>query len=172
MPCAVAVSGWFNQRRGLALGLRNAGAGLGAVLAPQYARFLESRFAWRMGFVGIAIAVAMVALSGLLFLVRDPPRIRSIPTTVRSAISVSAPARASYLLDRRFWLIAVPILGATFGVMGNLVPLLTDRGISVADIAPVLSIAGISSWVGRVSVTCSTSCLLRTSSRLSSLLLF
>lgn len=48
MPYAVSVSAWFDRNRGFALGLVNAGAGLGAVLAPQYAHFLVNEYGWRV----------------------------------------------------------------------------------------------------------------------------
>src|SRR5688572_26803214 len=70
MPYAVSVSAWFDHNRGLALGLVNAGAGLGAVLAPQYANFLVNDYGWRVGFLGIAAVCGVVPLLGLGLLVR------------------------------------------------------------------------------------------------------
>lgn len=150
MPYAVAVTAWFNRNRGLALGLVNTGAGLGAVLAPQYANYLETQFGWRIGFVGLAAVVAIIALFGLLVLVRDPPASRTGGLD-QAGLSSLLP----YLAEKRFWFIAIPILGvsiATFGVMGSLVPMLSDRDVAAGTIAVVLSTSGLSSWVGRVLV--------------------
>jgi hypothetical protein len=75
------------------------------------------------GFPGVAAVVGCIALRGLALLVRDPP-------TVHSAKARDALAGA-YLKQHYFWLIVVPVLGisvATFGVIGSLVPLLSDRG--------------------------------------------
>jgi hypothetical protein len=36
-PCAKAISAWFDDRRGLALGIAVAGVGLGAIIMPQIA---------------------------------------------------------------------------------------------------------------------------------------
>lgn len=153
MPYAVSVSAWFDHNRGLALGLVNAGAGIGAVLAPQYANFLVNELGWRVGFLGIAAVCGVVALLGLSYLVRDPPKERE-PASVE-AQAATRWYQASYLRSRHFWVIATCILAisvAMFGVMGLMVPLLTDRGVSGATIAAVLSAAGFSSWLGRVIV--------------------
>ena len=148
MPYAISVSGWFDRNRGLALGLINMGAGLGSAIAPQYANYLDQRYGWRIGLLGVAGAVAIVALSGLFFLVREPPRARN---NGRSDERNSH----DYLRTRQFWLIALPVVGisiATFGVMGSLVTMLGDRHVDAASIATVLSTAGLSSWCARVLV--------------------
>jgi MFS family permease len=150
MPYAVSVAGWFDRNRGLALGLVNTGAGIGAALAPQYANYLVTHYGWRGGFLGVALVAGLIPLFGLAFLVREPPIARS-PTPAATAAS----ARFAYLRNRNFWLIAVAILGvsiAMFGVMGSMVSLLTDRGVSGATVAGVLSAAGVSSWLGRIAV--------------------
>lgn len=153
MPYAVSVSAWFDRNRGLALGLVNAGAGLGAALAPQYANFLVNDYGWRIGFLGIAAFAGVVPLLGLGLLVRDPPK----PSAERHGHANSrAPwFQAPYFRTRHFALIATSILAisvAMFGVMGLMVPLLSDRDVSNSTIAAVLSTAGFASWIGRVVV--------------------
>ena len=144
LPYAVAVTGLFDKRRGLALGLVNAGAGLGATLAPRAARALLEQFGWRDGFALTAALAAGIAVFGLIFLVREPE--------VRQPVGAARPS-FSFLATGEFWCIGVPILGvsiATFGVMGTLVPFLTDRGLSLSSVTLALSSAGISSWAGRI----------------------
>lgn len=151
MPYAVSVTGWFDRERGLALGLVNTGAGFGAALAPLFADFLVTQYGWRVGFAWIAVAVGVAPILGLAFLVREPP---ATNVGLRTA-SAAASANYDYLRQREFWLIAIAILGvslAMFGVMGSMVPLLTDRSVPRDTVTMVLSIAGISSWVGRVAV--------------------
>ena len=148
MPYAIAVSGWFDGNRGLALGLINMGAGLGSAVAPQFANHLDQRYGWRIGLLGVAGSVAIVALSGLFFLVREPPPARNI----RGADEGNP---HGYLWTRQFWLIALPVVGisiATFGVIGSLVAMLGDRHIDAGSIANVLSTAGLSSCCARLLV--------------------
>jgi predicted MFS family arabinose efflux permease len=57
--------------------------------------------------------------------------------------------------ERRFWLIALPVLGISvtvFGVSGSFVPILGDRSLTPSTVAMVLSASGLSSWVGRILV--------------------
>jgi MFS family permease len=151
MPYAVSVTGWFDKKRGLALGLVNAGAGVGAALAPLFANFLITHYGWRAAFAWIAVAVGLAPILGFAFLVRELPnrQHRTGGTTGQVAIE------HGYLRRREFWLIALAIFGvslAMFGVMGSMVPLLTDRNVPRETVAMVLSLAGVSSWVGRVAV--------------------
>jgi predicted MFS family arabinose efflux permease len=144
LPYAVAVAGLFDKRRGLALGLVNAGAGLGSTLAPQAARALLEQFGWRDGFALTGAFGGGIAVCGLIFLVREPE--------VRQPVAAARPSFA-FLATSEFWCIGVPILGvsiAAVGVMGTLVPFLTDRGLSLSSVTLALSSAGISSWAGRI----------------------
>lgn len=155
MPYAVSVSAWFDRNRGLALGLVNTGAGVGAALAPQYASFLVSEYGWRAGFLGVAVLVGLVPILGFLFLVRDPP----VPASRAPRPDTASPGirwfQAPHFRGRHFWRIALCILAisvAMFGVMGLMVPMLADRGVPSTTTAAVLSAAGVSSWFGRVIV--------------------
>jgi MFS family permease len=62
MPYAVSVAGWFDRNRGLALGLVSTGTGVGTVLAPQFASFMNEHSGWRIGVVSTAAVVALVAI--------------------------------------------------------------------------------------------------------------
>jgi MFS family permease len=61
IPYAVVIAEWFDQHRGLALGIGTAGVGLGVVVMPQVAALLIDAFGWRLAYVGLAVAVLLVA---------------------------------------------------------------------------------------------------------------
>jgi predicted MFS family arabinose efflux permease len=146
MPYAVAVRSLFDQRRGLALGLVNFGSGVGSAIAPYCARALLDAFSWRGGFVAVGVA-GLAPVLGLVFLVREPVRMRSGQATGSQEGLWLAQVRRP-----TFWLIAIPIAGisiATFGALGSMVPLLKDRGLGAASIAAIMSAAGASSWIAR-----------------------
>ena len=150
-PYAVAITGLFDSHRGLALGLAVAGGGAGGAFAPQIANFLLSEFGWRES-LWIVAALMATPLATLL-LVRAPSGV-----TKRASHQGDRPAASHwslYLGKRAFWLIAITLLGVsigTFGILGVLVSMLTDRGVSPGEAAAVLSGAGLSSWAGRVAV--------------------
>jgi MFS family permease len=151
LPYSVAITRWFDNRRGLALGLVNLGAGFGTVIAPHFSNYMISSFGWRSGFLWIAAIVSIVPILGMLFLVRDAV----VTSGISEAKIVPEHGWRSFVFTRHFWLIAFPIVGisiTTFGVIGSLVSIMTDRGASSAMAATVLSVAGIGSWVARIAV--------------------
>lgn len=156
LPYAVAISGWFDRNRGLALALTVSGSGVGASLIPYLTHYIETNYGWRAGILVIAALTAVVSLLVLFVLVRDPLS-QQVPQEVPSP---QKPFKFNSILQEylslaRFWLIAVPVMGisvATFGVMSTLVPMLSDRQFSDDLIALTLTIAGVTSWIGRLLV--------------------
>lgn len=152
MPYAVAISGFFNTRRGLALGIVVAGSGLGSTLFPLVAQSVTTAWGWRAGFISIGLVCVIVPALGLAFLVRTPVG------STQSRGSTAArdhrrPIAELIFRNRDFWLIAIPILAvsvATFGAMATLVPFLRDAQISPVTVASVLASAGLCSWFGRL----------------------
>src|ERR1700751_986298 len=58
---AKCVSAWFDDRRGLALGITMSGIGLGAAFIPQYAQFLIGNLGWRAAYAGLGLLTLIVA---------------------------------------------------------------------------------------------------------------
>jgi MFS family permease len=152
MPYAIAISGWFDRQRGLALGLVNVGAGFGSALTPQIASWLDRAYGWQASFAIIGVLYGSIAMLALILLVREPRRESSALT---SGTLKQPAARFSFIGDKDFWLIGVPMLGisvVTIGLLGSIVPLLSDRGMDSIAISMALSVAGACSWISRVAV--------------------
>ncbi len=155
MPYAVATCAWFNRKRGLALGLINAGTGIGAALMPLYAQYLLTRYGWRGGYWGVAAVVTCVAVFALVALVRLPANYEAERRAQGANQAGGAVLSLIVRTDKNFRLIAFAIFGisvATFGVISQLIPIATDRGLSLAVAAGVLSTAGIGSLCARLAV--------------------
>ena len=151
MPYSVAVSGFFNRDRGLALGLVIAGSGVGCMLLPHLAEALVNGAGWRAGFAVMGLGPGLIAAAGLTFLVRTPRGAVATAPRLEKAASEDRSAFALYVRSRHFWLIFLPILCvsiATSGVVGNLVFLFSDRGIPLALIPTLLSVTGLCAWIG------------------------
>src|SRR6185437_2614641 len=54
---ATVIAQWFDDKRGLALGIAMAGVGLGVALIPQIAAALIAHLGWRPAFVGLAVCI-------------------------------------------------------------------------------------------------------------------
>lgn len=160
VPYTDVVSHWFDRRRGLALGLMMLGPGFGAMIMPLATQKLISRFGWHIAYAVFGFAVLLIALPIVgAFLKERPEALGLLPDgVVGGAIAASVAGRDQGVSWREarhsqtFWLIlgAFCLVGAsTQGCMIHMVPLLTDRGISVQAAVMVGSLAGGAMLLGK-----------------------
>lgn len=152
IPYAVAICAHFDNHRGLALGLVNAGNGLGGILLPLIAIPLLHAFGWRFGYITVGVLFALVPLIGLIFMVRMPEKFEAERKAQRKN---GGAFETRFLRQKHFWLLAMAIClisFSTFGLMSQVVPILTDRGYVATVAAGVLAAAGMSSLCARLGV--------------------
>jgi MFS family permease len=154
---AKCVSAWFDDRRGLALGITMSGIGLGAALVPQYTQFLIGNFGWRVAYLGLGLLTLIVAFPAVFLFIREPTR-----ATIAAAVREQSPVSRHWLPDLevrealggyRFWLIACVLLlvsTVTQGLVVHTVPLLTDKGYSPETAASLMIAVGLSTMAGRL----------------------
>lgn len=160
----VLVARWFSVHRGRAIAIAGVGTVLGAVIMAPPIGFAVEHFGWRSALVGMGAAAGGILFVLALF-VRDKPGPQDIETT--SAVQTSAAAMpltaadarpmapAQFLRTPHFWLIS---LSAAFGLgviqtlAATVVPLARDAGISAAAAAGLLSIYGVGSVAGKLSL--------------------
>jgi predicted MFS family arabinose efflux permease len=149
LPYAKAVSSWFDERRGLALGVAMTGIGIGATVVPQFARAVIEGYGWRAGYVALGALAFAVAFPTVALFIREPERRAfSDGDGVVPGLTVLESLRTS-----SFWLLAVAVflvVTTINGIVGHLVPLLTDRGFEVRQATAVLSAVGLSTIAGRL----------------------
>jgi MFS family permease len=155
-PYVKTIAAWFDEGRGLALGIAMAGVGLGIILVPQLARYLIEIYGWRNAYIGLGAALFVVAFPAVAILVREPP---STATAGRQRLAEDTTAtpglgvRDALTSSSAFWLLAVAIFlvaMAANGTIVHVVPLLTDRGLSPTIAASLLGVVGLASIVGRL----------------------
>ncbi len=158
MPYSVAIVKWFDEYRGVALGIMVTGTGVGATLVPLFTNYLLSHYGWRVGFMALAGAMFLGTFIPLAFMVRTPSAAAEGAKEPVHAAEDQAPA-PSYLeiFTRlpRFWLIGGPIFLlsiAVAGIIANIVPIMTDAGYSRDAAVGMLSIAGVASICSRAFV--------------------
>jgi MFS family permease len=148
---AKAVSAWFDERRGLALGIAMAGIGLGATLIPQIARWVIATYGWRAGYVALGALTFGVAFPAVALFIREPER--AAPVVGRRNAELPGVTVAESVRSSTFWLLAVSVflvVTTINGMVGHLVPMLTDRGMDVRQATTTLSAVGLSTIAGRV----------------------
>ena len=152
LPYAVSITAYFDKRRGIALGAMIAGGGIGGFVAPQVSEYLLTEIGWRASVIGIGAVFGITGLFALLALTKNPPQKSSQTDEDNIPLSKRISLTLAHIVTKEFIYIALGIFIvsiATFGVLASLVPLLTDKGMTVAQAATVLSIAGLASWINK-----------------------
>ncbi len=158
---------WFDQNRGLALGIALSGAGLGAIFLPPLLAGLIDAYSWRFGYGALAALVLALSLPAVYFfmhenhgssaqrsesLSHDSAQEGSLFVRILKSIRDAWPDKA-VLRNRIFQIMAVSffLVGMSLtGVVGHLVPLLTAGGLESPQAALVASAFGFSVIIGRV----------------------
>ncbi len=154
VPYGCVVAKWFDVRRGLALGISQAGVGLGLALVPQIAERLIAHFGWREGFLGMGVTVLVIAFIPVALFLRDPsPADRARVSDVAPVGNLPGMTAAQAIFGQwRFWALCLVFFLAVTSVNGTLthvVAFLTDRGIPITTATAALSSAGIALLLGR-----------------------
>lgn len=153
------VNGWFDDFRGMALGLTLAGTGIAATLAPSYVVWLIDIMGWRNAYVALAFTVMAISLPSVYLLFKEPAESQSGKVNQIDAAISKQPLMATGLSVKealkgyRFWVLSISLLlvaASISGVITNFVPLLTDKGLSFADAARYAGLIGVSVIGGRL----------------------
>lgn len=152
------ITARFDEQRGLALGIALSGVGLGIILVPQYARILMHHYGWRIGYLGISLAILILAFIPVAIFFSEPEEMKKDREMTKTRGRVDNPLLPGITLSEavrrgKYWALLFAIfllLTVTNGVLVHIVPMLTDRGISVKAAVTALSISGIMLIIGRL----------------------
>lgn len=144
------VSNWFEQRLGLAIGIANAGIGVGAALIPVIAAALLQQYGWRVTYAVLGGIALVVTFPLALLLLREPHMAgeSKLQQLARTGLNF-----AEALRTREFWL----LIGGTFllgvtgtGLVAHHVPMLIDTGLTPQQAAHAQVTFGIALIAGRL----------------------
>lgn len=97
VPSSIIPSFWFEQRRGLATGISNAGSGLGTFVMAPLIEFLLDEYGWRGTLVIISAITLNLVVFGALF--RAKPQLdvpEDIPNNNTTEFFTSLPQKCSH----------------------------------------------------------------------------
>jgi len=143
-----AISTWFHQCRGLALGLVISGGAVAGVVHPPLAQALLDRVGWRGSYVVIGVAMLVIGCPLAAAFIREQTSILRKVTERNKEFSVSEGLRS-----RTFWTLIAVFFASSIALNGAIVhlsALLTDRAVSESGAALAISAMGGASLVGRL----------------------
>ncbi|MBN9080759.1 MAG: MFS transporter [Rhizobiales bacterium 62-17] len=140
-----ATAGWFDRNLGLALGVANAGIGVGAALTPLIVGALISAYGWREAFVGLGI-LALLVWPVVYFFLAEPARDGAVAIGEGQDFWEAAKTRPFLVALGAFFL-----LGIFSGTMiVHQVRIFIDAGISPATATAIPSAFGIALIAARL----------------------
>ena len=156
------VAGWFERKRGMALGIMLMGSGLTAFAAPPFVASMIENFSWRAGYLGLSAAILLIGVPVVLWGLKDAPKTMA-PADASGTADASgggAPARRprGFRLafeSRAFWLMSIAFCAATFGIAGlisSFNPILRDVGYGAEQAGALTGLIGLFVMVGRLGV--------------------
>jgi len=148
VPTAVLVTNWFKTMRGLAVGLTNAGIGIGVPALVPLSSWLIVNFGWRDAFMTLGIFTVLILL--LTLLIRNAPVEDASKPTVAEEFSTPITA---IIRSGLFWKLLIPytVCGFTVYFAGiHLIPLAVMNGISQSDASIAVAWMGVVMAVGLI----------------------
>jgi sugar phosphate permease len=149
LPNQVLISRWFSTSRGKAMGIAYLGIGIGGMLVPQIAKWLNMQFDWRSSLTILGALMLVISLPMALF-VKENPKGYSRKTQ-KNELKVPF---GLILKNGYFYLLAVGSMcsiGAVAGISQNLKLFFSlDLKYSQGEAANVISLVLAASLLGRL----------------------
>jgi len=156
-----AVNNWFNENRGLALGLSLLGTGIFGALAKLYAAKIIESYGWQAAYIGVGLLPLVIALpiAFLFFRDTDDPKVADKVARLKAEVPSYVSGNKSGLSlkeaasDWRFWIMAFSFTLISFGIGGpipNLERMLGAKGFDIGDAVVLASLIGYSVLIGRL----------------------
>jgi len=164
-PASVAVSNWFEKRRGLAIGIMSAGLGIGGmVIALLVGGYLIPTWSWRISYISMGLLIIVTIVPTALFVIRTKPSDMGLypdgatspeenGTPDAELVNTTGPNAKMAFASLSFWLIGMSFLLNAFchvGVIQNQAPHLEDIGFPTAMVAGALGCVGMGSAFGKL----------------------
>lgn len=143
------VSSWFDKRLGLAIGIANAGIGIGGAVIPLLIGAVIAHQGWRAGFVGLSVLVALTLPLAYAFIREKPgtePKKGRAQTVPGVEFRTALRSREFKLLTGIFLLLGV----INTALIVHQMPMLMDAGVTPQRAAMVQATFGIFVIAGRL----------------------
>ncbi len=162
IPITLIIAGWFQARRGLAMGIAFSGATLGGAAMTMVASYAIQARGWRFGYLVLALPILLVVVPSILIFIQTTKSADARNTArgrgdAESHARVAAPPMVLPGLElaqarrtRSFWLICVvqALAGLTTGMGAHFIAYLTGIGYTPTLAATAVSLYLIGTTAG------------------------
>jgi MFS family permease len=148
------VSRWFDRKLGLALGVANAGIGLGSTFVPMIVGPIIVQYGWRQALLVLAGLVLFVSWPVVFLFVREPTAAEAAQQR-RTSKNTFGLSFAEARQEKTFWVlnIAFFMLGLTAtSIVSQQSPLLQEAGWTPLQTGQLLQLFGFGLLFARVAV--------------------
>jgi MFS family permease len=155
-PAFAALTRWYGARRVSALTVLTLAGGLASTVFAPLTAALSDHVDWRRTYLVLAAVLAAITIPGHLWGLRGrwPDADQVGEPGIASAAGPVPPADPARIARSRAFIVLVTALGvsafAVYAVVINLVPLLTERGLSTRSAALALGLGGAGQVLGRL----------------------
>jgi sugar phosphate permease len=149
LPNQVLTARWFNKTRGKAMGFAYLGIGVGGMLVPQIAKWLNIQFGWHQALMILGIFTVIISFP-MAWIVKENPEVHSLGTIKEEP---AIPLK-KIVKGWPFYLLLIGSMcsiGAVSGTNQNLKLFFSlDLKYSQGQSANIISLVLLSSIIGRV----------------------
>jgi len=148
------VSRWFDRKLGLALGVANAGIGVGSTFVPMIVGPIIVQYSWRHALLALAGLVLFVSWPVVFLCLREPTA-AEVAVQRRSSKQAFGMSFAEARQERTFWVLCVAffMLGLTAtSIVSQQSPLLQEAGWTPIQTGQLLQLFGFGLLFARVAV--------------------
>jgi MFS family permease len=163
---------WFDQKRGFALGIAMAGAGVGMLVIVPFSQHLIEQFGWRVSYcVLAAMVLVFIVPLNMIFQRKGPDEIGVMPNgrtiqtkheayilasaseTLKTSMQPKESTLHNSLKESRFWILLMVYFYtpmATQGPLVHQVAHVVDKGFSASKGAFIFGLTGIMGSMGKI----------------------
>ena len=157
IPSALVITNWFNENRGLALGIAFAGMPLGGTAVTIYANYVVQHYGFRAGYLAMAVPIAVIVISLIIAFVRarSDGQVSSGVSPTTGELAVPGLELREAFRSWSFWMIAIAVLlfaAADVGIRVHLIPYLTGIGYTPTSAAGLFAAMFVFSAIGSFAV--------------------
>jgi len=149
---AKLITTWFDEKRGLAIGIATSGFGIGYAVVPIIVERILQHGTWQTGYLALSGLVFLLPLTAAIFYghaKKATVETGSGAPTSLTEIGLSAPAAVR---TGTFWILIfiVAVFSCILtGIVPHMIPISTGKGLDTAAAATVAAMFGVSAFLAR-----------------------